>query len=275
MIAASPWPTARGRRVRLQAIAALLGASAVVIVASCGGGGGVGRRIATPRVPHSISRPHAPADAATLRALALPGALLARADDRSLDVHWAPGTERPFMSLDARNPWDQPVRLLVLNDAVDDDGDVWLRVQLPIWPNGRAGWISAGDVGLSATSERIVVDLSERRLVRIRGGEVLTDLAVAIGKPSTPTPPGRYVVWAKVDTGRPSGPYGSYILGLSGFSEAIDPADWPGLPRLAIHGTDDPADVGGAVSSGCVRVPNELIRQLRGVPMGTPVVIRP
>jgi lipoprotein-anchoring transpeptidase ErfK/SrfK len=81
-------------------------------------------------------------------------------------------------------------------------------------------------------------------------------------------------VRAKVDTGRPSGPYGSYILGLSGFSEAIHPSDWPGLPRLAIHGTDDQTDAGQAISSGCIRVPNALLRQLRDVPMGTPVVIR-
>jgi lipoprotein-anchoring transpeptidase ErfK/SrfK len=82
-------------------------------------------------------------------------------------------------------------------------------------------------------------------------------------------------VWARVSTGRPSGPYGSYILGLSGFSEAIDPSDWPGEPRLAIHGTDDPGDAGQAVSSGCVRVLNALLRFLRDVPMGTPVLIRP
>ena len=75
----------------------------------------------------------------------------------------------------------------------------------------------------------------------------------------------------------PSGAYGSFILGLSGFSESIEPwKEWPGQPRLAIHGTDDPADAGQAVSKGCVRVLNSLLlRRLRDVPMGTPVVIRP
>jgi lipoprotein-anchoring transpeptidase ErfK/SrfK len=96
---------------------------------------------------------------------------------------------------------------------------------------------------------------------------------VGIGAADTPTPPGRYVVWAKVETGRPSGPHGSYILGLSGFSEAIHPSEWPGEPRLAIHGTADPSDAGLAVSNGCVRVPNALLDRLRSVPMGTPVTI--
>ena len=254
---------------------AVVASATAVTCAGAGVGARDDRSAPAGTVAATFTRPHAPADTQVLRALALPGTSLARADDPSLDVHWRPGTARPIMRLDTTNPWRQRLRLLVLDDATDEDGDVWLRVQLPIWPNGQAGWVSAADVGISAASEQIVVDLSDRRLVRFRDGEVLTDLAVAIGRASTPTPPGRYVVWAKVDTGRPSGPYGSYILGLSGFSEAIHPSDWPGLPRLAIHGTDDPTDAGRAVSSGCVRVPNELIRQLRDVPMGTPVVIRP
>ncbi len=178
------------------------------------------------------------------------------------------------MRLATMNPWRQDLRLLVLDDAVDDDGDLWLRVQLPIWPNGQDGWVSATDVGVAVADERIVVDLSDRRLVRYRSGRVVATLAVGIGAPGTPTPPGRFVVWAKVATGRPSGPYGSYILGLSGFSEAIHPSEWPGEPRLAIHGTADPTDAGDAVSNGCVRVPNASLRHLRDVPMGTPVVIR-
>lgn len=254
----------------------LLAATLITAAVACGGAnGGVVRRSVTDAALPTRARPHAPADAAALRMLALPGTLLARTADRSLDIHWEPGTERPYMRLDPINPWRQRLRLLVLNDARDADGDLWLRVQLPIWPNGQEGWVSAQDVGLLAAAERIVVDLSARRLVRIRGGDVVTRLRVAIGKSSTPTPPGRYVVWAKVDTGRPSGPYGSYILGLSGFSEAIHPSGWSGLPRLAIHGTDERSDAGRAVSAGCIRVPNELIGLLRDVPMGTPVVIRP
>jgi lipoprotein-anchoring transpeptidase ErfK/SrfK len=193
----------------------------------------------------------------------------------SLDIHVVPGTVRPYMDLDADNPWGQPLRFLVIDAARDEDGDIWLRIQLPIWPNGQRGWVAATDVWVARAAERVVVDLSERRLVRIRGGGEVTELPVAIGAASTPTPPGRYFVWAKVDTDRPAGPYGSFILGLSGFSEAIEPwTEWPGQPRLAIHGTDDRTDAGHAVSNGCVRVLNALLDTLRDVPMGTPVVIR-
>ena len=254
----------------------LLAAGLCAIVA-CGGvssGGGVGLPVHADPVQAPISRPRPPADAAAARILQLPGTLLAAPLVPSLDVHAAPGTEKPYMDLEATNPWQQQLRLLVTRDALDEDGDIWLRVQLPIWPNGQEGWVSASEVSLSRASDRIVIDVSRRRLVRFRAGRVVARIPVAVGKPSTPTPTGRYVVWARVATGRPSGPYGSFILGLSGFSDAIQPWDWPGEPRLAIHGTDDPEDAGEAVSSGCIRVFNRLLRAIDDVPMGTPVVIR-
>lgn len=224
----------------------------------------------------SRSRPRPPADIGVIRLLARGGTLAAVARDQVLGVHAAPGTERPYQHLDADNPWGQPLRLLVIGDATDDEGDVWLRIQLPMWPNGQKGWVAASDVRVAESRERVLVDLSARRLVRVRHGRTVTRLPVAVGRVTTPTPPGRYFVWAKVATRRPSGPYGSYILGLSGFSEAIEPwTEWPGEPRLAIHGTDDPADAGHAVSNGCIRVLNGLLRTLRDVPMGTPVIIRP
>jgi hypothetical protein len=219
-------------------------------------------------------RPTPPADIDAARLLARGGALVAVPREPSLDVHAAPGAERPYMHLDTDNPWGQRLRLLVMGTATDG-GDMWLRIQLPIWPNGQAGWIAGSDVRLAEVADRVVIDVSERRLVRIRQGEQVARLPIAVGSAATPTPPGRYFVWAKVDTDRPSGPYGSFILGLSGFSDSIEPwKEFPGEPRLAIHGSDDPGDAGRAISKGCVRVSNALLRHLRDVPMGTPVLIQ-
>ena len=230
--------------------------------------------VETQAVPRS--RPRPPSDIEAVKLLAGGGTLTAVPRAVTLGVHAAPGTDRAYMSLDADNPWGQRLRLLVVGNATDEDGDIWLRIHLPIWPNGQAGWVAASDVRLAEAAERVLVDLSARRLVRIREGQRVARVRVAVGSAATPTPPGRYFVWAKVATGRASGPYGSFILGLSGFSESIEPwEEWPGEPRLAIHGTDDPGDAGQAVSKGCVRVLNALLRHLRDVPMGTPVLIRP
>ena len=261
-------------RGRANRAAIALGAALIATAAACGAGGGVGRPVAEEPATAPFSRPVQPADAAAERILSLPGTLLAASRTPSIEVHAAPGTEKPYLDLEATNPYRQQLRLLVTRDVLDDEGDIWLRVQLPIWPNGQQGWVPATEVRLSRAHERIVVDLSDRRLLRFRGGRVVARVPVAVGKPSTPTPPGRYVVWARIATGRPSGPYGSFILGLSGFSDAIQPWDWAGEPRLAIHGTDDPGDQGQAISNGCIRVLNGLLRKIDDAPMGTPVVVR-
>lgn len=249
-----------------------IAAAVVVGLASCGDSAPVTR---VDGAFVSVARPTPPLDVAVARRLASGRSLVAVARGPSLAVHVEPGTQKPYMHLETVNPWGQRLRLPVVRDATDEQGHIWLRIQLPIWPNGQEGWVSASDVRLADATERVVIDLSERRLTRFRSGAAVTRMSVAVGSGATPTPAGRYFVWAKVATARPSGPYGSFILGLSGFSEAIEPwTEWPGEPRLAIHGTDDPADAGQAVSHGCVRVWNELLRRLRGVPMGTPVVIK-
>lgn len=250
----------------------LLLTALVAVVASCTSG--TVPPADTTSVPRS--RPTPPADIETARLLASGGTLVAVARNAVLGVHAAPGTARAYMSLDAANPWGQRLRLLVIRGTTDEDGDIWLRIQLPIYPNGQAGWVAATDVRVAPTTDRLVVDLSERKLVRLSAGKAVARVPVAIGSVGTPTPPGRYFVWAKVDTDRPSGPYGTFILGLSGFSDAIEPwAEWPGQPRLAIHGTDDPNDAGQAVSKGCVRVLNALLPHLTDLPLGTPVIIKP
>lgn len=245
----------------------------VAALTSCAPRGTVAPDDAT---PSTRSRPRPPTDIKATQLLARGETLVAVPRGSVLGVHAAPGTERAYMDLDAANPWGQRLRLLVIRGTRDEDGDVWLRIQLPIWPNGQEGWVAASDVRVAPTRERVVVDLSERELARVREGRAVTKVPVAIGSIATPTPPGRYFVWAKVDTDRPSGPYGAFILGLSGFSDSIEPwTEWPGQPRLAIHGTDDAGDAGQAVSKGCVRVWNALLRRLTDLPLGTPVIIKP
>lgn len=174
--------------------------------------------------------------------------------------------------LRTRNDWKQTVPMLVEGGFRDREGREWLRVQLPVRPNGTTGWIDAADIDLEERTDRIVVDLSARTLWHLRGGDVRHRFSVGVGTPTYPTTPGRFSVWALVEYADPAGPYGAFALGLSGFSDVI--TDWPGGGRMAIHGTADPGDRGAAVSHGCVRVYNADLESLRDVPLGTPVVIR-
>ncbi len=144
---------------------------------------------------------------------------------------------------------------------------------LGIEPNGARGWIRATDVTLERATDRIVVDMSTRVLRHFRDGGLAHRFRIGIGKPSTPTTPGSFFVWAQLEPRDSWGSYGSYVLGLSGFSEVL--TYWPGGGRMAIHGTPDRSDRGAQVSFGCVRVYNRQMDRLRDVPLGTMVVIRP
>ena len=49
-----------------------------------------------------------------------------------------------------------------------------------------------------------------------------------------------------------------------------------GTGVIGLHGTNDPSSIGGDVSSGCIRMQNDVIERLVneiGLPLGTPVEI--
>jgi L,D-transpeptidase catalytic domain len=150
---------------------------------------------------------------------------------------------------------------------------VLLHVQLPGPPNGRAGWIAADAVHVFPVSDRIVVDLSTRRLVAYRGGRPLLHTRVAVGAPQTPTPTGRYVVNERWLLDNPNGAFGVAALGISAHSTVLH--DWLQGGPIALHGTNEPWTIGRAASHGCIRLRNaDMRRLLRLAPAGTPVLIR-
>jgi len=170
------------------------------------------------------------------------------------------------------NDWGQELWLPVVGTA-RAAGATWFRVLIPERPNGRDAWVRERDVEVDGVRDRVVVSLGSHTLTRYRGDRVVRRIEVAVGAPNTPTAVGRFFVWARVGYDDPSGPYGNFALGLSGFSPVL--TEWPGGGRMAIHGTADPSDAGRDISHGCVRVFNPLMSRLIDVPMGATVVIRP
>jgi lipoprotein-anchoring transpeptidase ErfK/SrfK len=187
--------------------------------------------------------------------------------------------KRPLKSakrqmLKAWNPIGQRLRLLVV-DALRYENEVgWFKVLLPERPNGSTGWIKSDNPALTvdALPYRIEVDLSKFSLKLYKEGNLVERLKVGVGMDRYPTPKGIFYVWSssKLD---PSGPYGRFALGLSGFSPVL--SEWSGGGRSAIHGTAVASDRGKKVSHGCVRVFNKDFRKLEKVQLGTPVIIRP
>lgn len=105
----------------------------------------------------------------------------------------------------------------------------------------------------------IRISLSTRTLSLIGNGRLVRTYPVGVGRPGHQTPSGSYTIVVKRPN--PGGPFGAMWLGLS-------------IPRYGIHGTNNPASIGGYVSRGCIRMYNQDVLELAGmVPVGTPVYI--
>ncbi len=188
-----------------------------------------------------------------------------------LDAFVEPDGEPARFEFAITNPtyFGNPLGLMITDRS--DDGR-WLKVQIPVRPNGTEAWIRAEDADVTSHRFRARVDLTERAVTVWDGPDVVVETIAVIGKPTSPTPLGRFFVNDLVEKWDTSA-YGPYILSLSGFSEAMDTFAG-GIPVIAIHGTNRPELMGGAHSNGCIRIPNDVIRLLADtVPIGTPVEI--
>ncbi len=106
----------------------------------------------------------------------------------------------------------------------------------------------------------IIVDTVDRTLSILSDGKVYREFTVAVGKPSTPSPPGQ---WEVVSKGAWSGGFGTRWLGLN--------MPWG---KYGIHGTNKPHQIGDSVSGGCIRLFNRDVELIFDwIPIGTQVVI--
>ncbi len=149
----------------------------------------------------------------------------------------------------------------------------WLRVLLPLRPNGATGWIKASDVRLTSHRYKITVELAAHRLFVTDGDQTILDTPVGVGTTDTPTPGGLYFTKELMRPPNPNGAYGHYAYGLSGFSNVI--TDFEGGDGvIGIHGTNDPSSIGQDTTHGCLRISNDAIDFLaKRLPLGVPVEI--
>jgi lipoprotein-anchoring transpeptidase ErfK/SrfK len=163
--------------------------------------------------------------------------------------------------------------LPVIARATDTHGAAWLRVLLPGRPNSHAGWITARSTTAAVTDWQITIRTSTRQVTALRAGRPVRTFKAVVGKPSTPTPLGRFFVEETVqlsqqDAGAP------YALALSARSNVLQEfAGGPG--QIALHGIDNIGGIPGtAVSHGCIRLDTQAITWLATwIAPGTPVTI--
>lgn len=147
----------------------------------------------------------------------------------------------------------------------------WLKVRLPVRPNGSAAWVKRSAVRISATNYRVTVELKRHRIIVKRGRFLVMNKPIGVGRAVSPTPRGRYYL---TDLTKSTDPfYGPYAFGLSAYS-TVYTSFGSGNGQVGLHGTDAPKGIGTNVSHGCIRMANAVIRRLaKMLPLGTPVRI--
>lgn len=250
---------------------------AVLTLAGCSSGGG--KRVAEPAPATTVEASTAVTTVAPSTAPpAAPAYSVATAKIRKVDVYNSPVQPEPARTLDnpqpsgAAPPGTFPLVMLVVEQRDD-----WLKVLLPIRPNGSSGWVKRSAVDLEAHTYKVVVELGEHRITVFRGDEVILQEPVGVGAAGrTPTTQGLFYTTELFEVS-PSqrAAYGPYAFALSGFSEVYYTFGDGGTGVLGIHGTSDTSSLGRDVSNGCIRMSNAGITTLANtLPLGTPVEIK-
>ncbi len=255
---------------------ARLATGMVMAMGLAGCGGADDPPDAAPAPPVTTAAPTTEAPTSTVPATQL--STLATAKVPSVDVYASPVQPEPARQLENPQPSGAapgstyPLRMLV----VEDRGD-WLKVLLPIRPNGSSGWIRRSVVDLETHDYRAVVELGEHRITVWKGDEVFLQEPVGVGASGrTPTTQGLFYTTDLFEVlPDQQGAYGPYAFALSGYSEIHYSFGDGGTGVLGIHGTNDPSGLGRDVSNGCIRMSNAGITKLaQTLPLGVPVEIK-
>jgi lipoprotein-anchoring transpeptidase ErfK/SrfK len=190
-------------------------------------------------------------------------------------AHRAPAAGSPQVALvlDRRPITGEQTTLPVIGHWTAPGGVSWLKVMLPGRPDGSTGWIAQNGTRKLVTGWRILVDLGARRVTVYRDGRRARAFQAVVGKPSTPTPTGRFFVeeTVQMEPGEADGPF---ALALSARSNVLQ--EFEGGPgQIGIHGREGlGGTLGRAESHGCIRLATASIDWLAArIGPGTPVTI--
>lgn len=189
---------------------------------------------------------------------------------KSIDVFDTPDAATPKLNLS--NPNTEGIKRVFLVEQ--QQGTDWLKVLLPVRPNGSTGWIKAADVELTETRFRVLVQLGAHHITVWNGTDVVDDEPVGVGTAAAPTPPGEYYITEALTVPAfQRAAYGPFAFGISGHSDVYTTFGG-GDGTIGIHGTADTSSIGKDVSHGCIRLSNEGITKLiHLVPLGSPVEV--
>jgi len=162
--------------------------------------------------------------------------------------------------------------VLVIARTTDSKDRVWLKVRLPIRPNGTTGWVRETALSeLQPVDSWIKVSTKTNRLTVIKKGKKVFSAPVGVGQSQRPTRKGQFYTTATL-TNFGDAFYGPIAYVTSATSDTL--TDWPGGGIVGIHGTSLPNLIPGKISHGCVRMKNADIKKVdKLVEVGTPITV--
>jgi lipoprotein-anchoring transpeptidase ErfK/SrfK len=165
-----------------------------------------------------------------------------------------------------------PEIYIALAKTVDENGAQWIKIRVPMRPNGKTGWVPRDALGRFHTNHaHLVVNRHKLRATLFYGKRKVWSSPVGVGKPGTPTPAGRFYIRERIRALKGGTIYGPYAFGTSDYSTL---SEWPGGGIVGLHGTNEPNLIPGRPSHGCIRLPNDKVTQLwHLLPLGTPLRI--
>jgi lipoprotein-anchoring transpeptidase ErfK/SrfK len=248
--------------VTVAAVLALAVVAGAALLLARGAGGGEDTAAPSVRAPQEVSRTPRqqptpthdwPLGARLVRRVALrerPHGRIVRA----LGVRTGYGSDRVFAVV-AREPG-------------------WVGVLTHYMPNSKAAWIPADAAQLVYMPYTLHVDLSELLLTVRHAGRVVRRVKVAVGRPGTTTPTGRFGITDTLRVSQGGGPYGCCAFALTGRQPNV-PQGWTGGDRIAIHGTNREDSLGTPASSGCLRASDRDMRwMMKRIAVGVQVRIQ-
>jgi hypothetical protein len=238
----------------------------------------------TPGSPATPGSPGTPASPAAPHSPATPGADRRLSNERTFTTWAHPVEELPIYSSPSTSARRVarihmytedgfPEVYLLLASHTAADGTAWVKLRVPERPNGHTGWVLREALGaFRVTHWQLVIDRHRRLLTAYYKGRRRFTAPVGVGKPSSPTPPGRFWIRERFRLTSRSSPYWPYALGTSDYSTLTD---WPGGGVVGIHGDfGAPQLIPGDPSHGCVRMHDSDLAWLAPrLTLGTPVRI--
>jgi len=125
--------------------------------------------------------------------------------------------------------------------------------------NSSAGWfltifllLNASSYAQTQSRQTLVISVADRKLAVVENGAVTKIYPIAVGKNSTPSPTGSFLI---VDRITDPTYYHANVVVPPGPHNPLG-TRWMGLSEkgYGIHGTNAPKSIGKAVSHGCIRM---------------------